>query len=193
MKPTEIETLNGGTFDFAGVLAGESQRYDLSEIAWCLCHTPRYVSHTRTIITVGEHSSAVALRADQLCPGAGPAGFVHDWHEFVLCDLPSPLKKLLRLHGDTVLVQLAAVIDLQIRKRFGIEVSPEILRAVKQADREACAWEKKYIRNSEREWSGIPKLPESVPALMALMVCGLNPDRAEHQFWKSCDRWGIKR
>jgi len=190
MKPTAIETLNGGTFDFAGVLAGESQHYDLSEIAWCLAHTVRYVGHTQILISVAEHSVAVSRRAEQLWGSAAAWGLMHDAHEAYIGDMCSPLKKLLRANEETMFDQVADEIDQQIRIRFGVGTNGSILDAVKQADREACAWERENIRHSKQEWAGIPEVPKDHAG--TLNVYGLAPLEARALFLKRCEELRIR-
>ena len=192
MSPTAIETLHGNAFDFAGVLAGESQHYDLNEIAWCLSRLPRFVCHTYKIVSVGEHSVAVSRRAEQIWHEAGAAGMVHDWPETYTGDLNSPLKKMLRVNEETMFDRISDEIERQVWERFGIQINDKILAAVKQADLEACAWERENIRNSRHEWDGLPEVPQSAHARSALAVYGLGPAETERLFWKRCEELRIR-
>jgi hypothetical protein len=181
--PYTVRLLLGSLINFPEVAAGIPQDFELEEVAWSLAHTFRYGAHTRQLVTVAEHSIVVGRRAEQLQPGAGRHGFVHDFHEGLgLGDRPAPLGHFMREHDDVAFDLLATRLDDMIFDRWDIVEYPAI---VKQADHEAGAWERANLRGSEVD---VPTLDDHRGTLI---VSCMTPSRAYAEFMKEAERWRI--
>lgn len=179
MSHAWITTADGHAFDFLDCLAGQMQHYDLDTIAWCLAGEPRYAGHSRPVrISVAEHSIRVGRRARQLAHARGwePAdvdnahacGHMHDAGEAYTKDIARPMKAFLRACECDALDALESEIERQIAARFGLVWTPDVHEIVKQADNEACAWEKHNVLSvgpRERDWQWLPPLPADADVL----------------------------
>lgn len=192
---TWLHTLGGGCFDFAAALDGEPQEVEigLDPIAWSLAAQARFTGHTRTLVSVAEHSVAVMRRVAQITGGDRAAmrvGLMHDAGEAFYGDVSSPLKQILDETAPRWRAVVEAV-DKQIAARFGLEDSPAIRKVVSQADQEAFAWEQRYIvckhRQHDREWPAPP-----LPAGVALHVEGLPHARAYSLFLTEASKVGLR-
>jgi len=191
-----IQTGSAHAFDFLECQAGQLQHYDLDEIAWCLAGEQRYAGHTRPRIMVAEHSVRVSRRVSQLTAGdvnARRCGLMHDAGEAYTRDLARPMKAFLRANGCTAYDELEEEIERQVAARFGLVWTPEIHALVKQADNEACAWEKANILGTgprEQDWAWVPALPADADVLR---VWGWSPQDAYTRFMYEAEQvLGIK-
>lgn len=167
-------TLENRRFDFAGLLRGEPQPISVDEIAWCLSHKYRYGGHTRILITVAEHSLAVARRVRQLGGDRNETrcALLHDAHEAYIGDMISPLKALLRERGETTFERIDAAATEQIAAAFGVDWTDRAVELVRQADAEAMAWERTRIKGPPpAPWPGAIECPADAD----VGVLGLSP------------------
>lgn len=97
LKPTEekmvpfINTYRGHRFTFDPI---DPDAIDIWDIAHALSHQCRYAGHTNMLYSVAQHSLLLAERV----PGNADDklnALLHDAAEAYVCDLPSPLKKLI--------------------------------------------------------------------------------------------------
>ena len=89
-----IQTVSGKKFHF---LSGSTSEVDIHDIALVLSRTPRWAGHTREFLSVGQHSINVSLLVKEY-GGSGRdqmIGLLHDATEAYMCDIPSPLKRLI--------------------------------------------------------------------------------------------------
>lgn len=89
-----IQTISGKKFHF---LSGPTSEVDIHDIAIVLSRTPRWAGHTREFLSVGQHSINVSLLVGEM-GGSGREqmiGLLHDATEAYMCDIPSPLKRLI--------------------------------------------------------------------------------------------------
>lgn len=127
--------------------------FDIEEIAAVLARVPRYASHLTVHYGVGQHSTEVAgevyrratielgLPLSEVMPLCR-AALLHDASEFVLLDVPRPLKRIVELAGYRVLEDRT---QRAILRHFGLEAyheHPEI----KRADAAALRTEKRDLR-----------------------------------------------
>jgi hypothetical protein len=205
MSHAWITTRTNHAFDFLECLAGQMQHYDLDEIAWCLAGEQRFAGHTIPRICVAEHSTRVGRRARQLAHGLGWApddvdnahrcGHMHDAGEAYTKDISRPMKQFLRANGCDALDMLEAEIERQIAARFGLVWTADVHAIVKQADNEACAWERAHLMRHpgprDHDWAWLPPLPPA-PDVDVLRVWGQKPPEAYEIFLAECSRLGIR-
>lgn len=81
-----------------------------------------------------EHALVVGrLAARWGGPSAGRGGMVHDLHEWASTDMPSPLKRVMRVCGD-VWDEIDEVAQGAVARLFGVELSAEDREVVRLAD-----------------------------------------------------------
>jgi hypothetical protein len=110
MNSTSISLLNGGFFDYE---APERSRYSIEDIARGLSHTARFSGQTNRVYTVAQHSVLVSKLVP---PEHALEGLLHDGTEAFLCDVPSPLKRMLPGY-----VELEKRAEADMCKRFGMK------------------------------------------------------------------------
>lgn len=194
MQSDWIQTLNANAFDYDDLLRGVPQSWHLEEIAYILAAKYRYGGHTRPLISVGEHSLRVAHRVHQLTGiiNVAACGLMHDAPETMLGDVNRPLKSLFKKHGIDLYTRLEDEAERQIAERFGLTWTDEIRKIVKQADNEACAWEKEYILGPgprDETWGWLPELPEDCSTLQ---VFGHNRHDVKILFLRECVKLGVR-
>lgn len=127
----------------------------LTDIAVALARTARFRGATRGAYaySVAQHSVLVAsiLAEQQHTLAIQRAGLLHDAHEAVLGDIPTPVKHWI---GAPLLARLERPLILAIYARFGL--APMLAEAwqVKQADELALATERRdLLTPSARPWA----------------------------------------
>jgi hypothetical protein len=141
---------------------------DILDIAFALCSKTRYNGHCLPY-SVGEHCVLVSKLAEQLEPrawdhisatraqvaGVGDYrkylakwGLLHDVAEYVLPDIPRPIKRILGRQND--IFALDAYITSSIAKYFGLfpEIPPEVVRL----DTAVCIVEKEALHGRSSDW-----------------------------------------
>lgn len=89
------------------------------------------------LYSVGQHAILVSIRAEQLLPGAGLYGLLHDASESYLCDIPRPIKGSLGGY-----YAFEAELMTAILAEFECVVTPEIKAVVRQIDNDMIFWER---------------------------------------------------
>lgn len=95
----------------------------IEDIAHSLAGINRYLAHTRSYISVAQHSVLVSLSVpveDALW------GLLHDAHEAYLGDIVRPLKGVLMVHNQTLLSfsALERMASESVAQRFGLPWPP---------------------------------------------------------------------
>jgi hypothetical protein len=155
MNSTSISLLNGGFFDYE---APERSRYDITDIARGLSHTARFSGQTQRVYTVAQHSVLVSKLVP---PEHALEGLLHDGTEAFLCDVPSPLKRMLPGY-----VELEKRAEADMCKRFGMKFPfhPSIKEAdirvflAERRDMQPCVKEECY------EGRGLAPYPNKIIA-----------------------------
>jgi uncharacterized protein len=133
-----LVTVSGRTIYF---LDPDPNEIIIEDMAHALSRISRWGGHTHPFWSVAAHS----LLVSQLLPGPLKlAGLLHDGHEYILGDVPTPLKELLREYGP-----IAAGLDSAIEKKFNIFLHNP---AIKIADTIALATERRDLRNNGEVW-----------------------------------------
>lgn len=118
---------------------------NINDIAHALSCIPRFNGHTRFPYSVAQHSLMVC---NMLPPEDMLTGLLHDASEAYICDIPSPLKKLMPSYYE-----LEEKIMMLIADKFKFRYP--LNRGVIQADR--CALEKEwkivFLGEMEAGWS----------------------------------------
>lgn len=140
----------------------QPEHIHLPDIAHHLAALNRFTGATHRPYSVAQHSVLVARRAGgwdgqrfNRIPEAR-FGLLHDGSEAYLGDVSSPLKSIIR----SLYEPLEQGFLVAIMLKFGVELTPEIEEAVKRADLELLASEKRDLLNQEpRPWN----LPYEAP------------------------------
>jgi uncharacterized protein len=134
------------------------EQIDLDDVTHSLGHLCRYTGRTRRFYSVAEHSVIVfeAAKALGFNRGARRWALAHDFGEAYLSDVSNPLK---RTEVFELYRALEASIDVRIRERFGIAVTPEEIAAVRVLDVEACNVERADLLDREPQPWNMPVAP----------------------------------
>ena len=171
---TAVETYSGR---FVDVLEPDPATITLEDIAHALANTCRFGGHAGEFYSVAEHALRVSTKVT--VAGGGPLALValhHDDAEFVLTDVPAPIKPLFQPVYD----ELAGRIDEAVAAAFGGLWAREHLEApmIKQADVWALRAEARGLMRSRGEgWSW----PDDVPAPLPLGGV-MTPEEAKAEF-----------
>lgn len=144
-----IKTASGKAFDF---LDPDPESIVLADICYALSYTYRFAGQSNPY-SVASHSIAVGdFLKDRFGVEASLWGYLHDASEAYLCDMPAPIKKHLPNY-QRIEQRIQFDINEKFLGRYTPE-DPEILHAVKIADRRALAAEVPLFHTAEcdREW-----------------------------------------
>ncbi len=147
IAPFWIQTHSGKAFDLSNP---RPEMVCIEDIAHALAQINRYTGHAAWPYSVAQHSIMVAEIVAATAPELGLPALMHDSPEYVLNDWSSPLKALTversNLRGfSSVTALIDRDVEAAIRKRFGLYVTPEQHRLIKQADLIALATEKRDL------------------------------------------------
>jgi hypothetical protein len=109
------------------------------DIAIGLSRVCRFAGHTKRFYSVAEHADACRQECELMYPGESALAFkvmMHDAHEYLLCDIPSPLKNLLPEYAF-----IAQKLQDAIHTRFGISVTKADAEIIKVIDKKMLEWE----------------------------------------------------
>ncbi|MCK5018914.1 MAG: hypothetical protein KAS32_17765 [Candidatus Peribacteraceae bacterium] len=169
-----IQLYNSEFYAFTGDVNVDN--ISIHTIAHSLAHQCRYNGHCNKFMSVAEHSIYVANRVDDLSDGNSGAvmyALLHDASEAILCDIPTPIK---RLPGAEWYRELEKKIQAALVDRFMGSYSIEAVRMTEQADLEMLATEKEQIMSAPpHDWGSLPEPLE-------VEIQGWPPRRAEQVF-----------
>jgi hypothetical protein len=157
-----IQLTSGGGYEYeTGVITGPFTME--GDIAHPLSLVARYVGHTSVPWSVASHSVVVARVLLRLKgPGYAARGLLHDAHEAILGDIPTPFARVLGRNGVNLhksRAQAALEEFLGVREKFREGFSGEVEHAVEIADRAALHAEKRLLMTPEpRAWE-VPEVP----------------------------------
>lgn len=123
------------------------QDIDIGDIAHALSNKCRFNGMCREFYSVAQHS---VLVSDLVERPFKFFGLMHDGSEYMLPDVPSPIKP--RLKGFD---EIESGVHDAIWKRFGVlelAYEPEVVRAVKRADLQALAIEARDLMIPNEYW-----------------------------------------
>lgn len=155
-----VETVSGAFFDYADP---QADQITLDDVAHHLAVVARFGGATSNLETgapvsysIAEHAARVAYQViDWGHPELALPALHHDDHEYMLGDWVTPLKRLIRDAGVTVLDDLVRKTNVAVGEAFGVD--PELFDhpIVKRADlmllyREAATY--KHSRGVGPHW-----------------------------------------
>lgn len=158
-----------------------SSQIQLQDLANALSNLCRFGGHVREFYSVAEHSVRVSrYLSDKGSPlHVVRQGLMHDAHEAICGDMPSPTKKVL----GQVWKDFETKCEVAVRTRFGIQLG--MYEEVHNADLHICSAEHRDLRAPHtRPWtlgsgSGYPTI---VP---------WSPEVAFNAFMDECGRLGL--
>lgn len=148
----EVETYTG---QFVNVAAPEPQTIALSDIAHALAATCRYGGHCRNFYSVAEHAVLCAWYVQRKWgdPISALAALHHDDPEYVLGDIPRPIKSLLGPAYGELTQQMEYAIAVGLDLPLG--AADLHTDRVREADNWALLVEAKELLPSKGEgWGG---------------------------------------
>lgn len=172
---TSIETYSG---QYVDLLDPDPSTIRLEDIAVHLANTVRFAGGISRYYSVAEH----AVRVSYMVPDElALAALHHDSHEFVMGDIPAPMKAVLHKFEGAypVIDTMAAALDVAIGRALGIVPSEFHDPRVKAADDEAM-----YREAAGLKWShGVGTHWNNDEAYMPWAGMGWSPQRAERTFY----------
>lgn len=145
-----MQTANGKRVNLSNDLSFSP---NIMDVAFQLSQINRYCGATVRPYSVAEHS----LLVSDMCYGAFGVecalwGLMHDAHETVTGDIPSPVKRLL---DSDALRDLERDLDFRIARKFGLEHlirDDRVLDGVKRMDLVALMTEHRDLQVSAGDW-----------------------------------------
>ena len=116
---------------------------EVVDIAHALAMTPRFSGHLREYYSVAQHCVECSNFLEQTAPTlvsiglraqVALEGLIHDASEFVICDIPSPIKPAFLVQGRPYKDAEAKILNAVRTKLELPEPAEHILAAVKYAD-----------------------------------------------------------
>lgn len=156
-KPNSLRTYTGR---YINLLSPAPETIFPVDIAIGLSRQCRFGGHTKKFYSVAEHSMQcleMALFEYNHLPYLPLKVLLHDAHEFILGDVPTPLKKLL-----TEYEYIAQRLQNTIHYRFGVKITPDEEKAIKEIDKKVLEWE---WQNKVLKHSGFPYDEQAVADL----------------------------
>lgn len=168
MTDAWVQLINGGKFSLDGS-PHELDGLTVADICKTLAQITRFRGATRYAYSVCQHSTFVSRIAEDLVLNdapenhgvaaiAGLFGLVHDVHEIVVSDIPSPLKFTFAAHTDGKFAMLLREIEYRadgaLWPIFGVNGRPPVAvdAYVKRADLIALTVEKRDLCVDRRPW-----------------------------------------
>ena len=126
------------------------------DIAVSLARECRFINATKQPYSVAEHSVWCALRAEEKYPDNKRLPFaclLHDAHEYIWRDMPTPIKDLLYSYRD-----MQQRTQMVIEQRYNIFVGMPDKKLIAEIDKEALEyeWQNKVLKHT-----GLPLLEKS--------------------------------
>ena len=109
------------------------------DIAIGLARQCRFGGHTKKFYSVAQHSDWCRQTCELQYPDDASLAFkvlLHDAHEYILSDIPTPLKALMPEYDN-----IAEKLQETIHRRFGVIVTPREQAIIKDIDKRALEWE----------------------------------------------------
>jgi uncharacterized protein len=169
---TELETYSGA---FVDLLNPGLEDIRLEDIAVHLSNTARFAGGLTKFYSVAEHAVRVS---HMVPPELGLAALHHDSHEYLLGDIPRPLKNVLDREAPGVLDRLAWQLDVAIGNALHVSVEEMHSADVKRADEAAMFHEAAALK-----WShGVGPHWNNTHQYEPWAGIGWSPSRAERKF-----------
>ena len=144
-KPTDMLTATGGAIDLLDI---DPHRVKIEDIVLSLCTQVRFAGHLSRFYSVGSHTVAMYVCAEAMGEADGVLRHIllHDMHEYLTGDIPSPVKRLLQ----PAIGELEERIDHAIFTRFMHIPTPAELARVRYFD--DLMWQAELHQLQGVEW-----------------------------------------
>jgi uncharacterized protein len=170
---------------------GPQSRIQIEVVAGGLSKICRFAGCCDEFYSVAQHSVLVAQQADRLARCAGMSGaerigisqaaLLHDAHEIITGDIPSPFLRLAAYHGFG-LKGLVKEQQERLERALGFQSMPWMADIVKEADMLVLAAERRDLVAGGPEWASLAGInPAPVREIEPMY-----PDRAYSYF---LDAW----
>lgn len=191
MSTIWAQTRDGRAFD---LIDPDPATIDFHEIAHTLADINRYAGHAIFPISVAWHT---LLGAD-ICPTeALPWWLLHDAHEFVLGDIPTPAAHAIARHAcevdgirgaqtvERAIARAKATLDAAIWRAAGLEPpTPAIAAIVKVVDLRALATERRDgLARPPRPWAPAVEAAQPAPRVYRRGSFGRTPFDVAEALW----------
>lgn len=158
-NPLYLQLRSGASFN----LSGPVSPVQIADVAWALSHLCRFGGSSTAFYSVGQHSVLVSALV-QAAGGDKRAQLVallHDAHEMVLADIPSPVKWGMPQAVRDYYTEASNDVDERIRTGLGLHhlggAAWDSAETVKRADLMALAIERRDVMVRTKEvWPHIP-------------------------------------
>lgn len=176
-----VHTRNGNAFNPS---LGVVSKVELDDIAHGLSYICRYAGQCGTFYSVAEHSILVSQIVQHLYPEdleSRWAALLHDATEAYVCDLPTPIKRLLPDYEA-----MEERLSSQISEVFDIRWTAEVKRRVKEADILALTLEMPALFEDTSPWTELLETHKDFPKLKTRFGIG------EPAHWKNAFAFHVK-
>ena len=172
-----VRTHSGLFFDF---VEPDPETVIVEDIARALSRKPRFNGHMNCFYSVAQHACLVSALAahyavSQRVPDVGDymwAGLHHDDSEYVMADVPTPLKRLLPEY-KVIEERVQGVINV----KWGLPADADHWAIVKLADTAALFMERDHMIDSSVRWS----IEDQHPGVTML------------EFWPEFEAWDSEK
>lgn len=166
-----IQTYSGHKFHF---LNDDSQEVYPLDIAVVLSRMPRWAGHTREFYSVAQHSIAVAMLVRERGGNISEQlqALLHDGTEAYMCDMPSPLKRMIPQFKE-----IEALVWAKISKRFFGDVR-EMTPLIHDCDLTMLATEARDLLTADP----IDNWTQVCPTPHAAVIVPIESKEAENKF-----------
>lgn len=150
-----IHTSGGGKFFYGD----EEADVTIEDIAHHLSHVNRFSGATRFPYSVAQHSclveELVSIYDDRV--ESRIAGLIHDAHEYVMGDLPTPFQHWVNHaygRGEDIIGEAKIALDAQILPKIGVPYpfSEDVSQMVHRCDKMAFLIEASQLFSSKPDW-----------------------------------------
>jgi 5'-deoxynucleotidase YfbR-like HD superfamily hydrolase len=175
-----LDTASGRRIDLQ---RPRSEDIDVNDVASALSKICRFGAQARTFYSVAQHAATVhdyvvSSRSGEIVLAA----LHHDSHEAFACDIPTPVKRLLRDDTDGY-DELCNRLDSAIGEAFGYDVDATAHPAVKAADRRALISEAQLLlHDAGRAMLAAVDVSEAERSAAEPRTEAWAPDRAREEF-----------
>ena len=128
--------------EFYSFTSPEKNKFTVEDIAEALSNICRFGGHVSNHYSVAQHAVNVSYDIE---PEYALDGLLHDGVEAFLCDIPTPLKALLKDYQA-----LEEKHEKELFKRFGLQYP--MVDAVKRADKRAFCTEVRDMKPKNAHW-----------------------------------------
>jgi len=152
-KDTFLKTYTGKKVSILNPSEDDISLYDISHALSMQC---RYNGHCSSFYSVAEHTvlgTSFMIKHDS-SPAQIKAWLLHDATEAYVGDLIRPVKAHLQGFKD-----IEEVFATVINRKYGVELSDDILETIHYVDNVMVAWEKRdLMKGSKETWGGLPDI-----------------------------------